>query len=189
MFYTCVDLFCVYVRMYSYVSMGGWCVFQRHYFLVLIHSGVPVVHQRGQPRTGAHSILICQDVTSSGQEGKREGGVKFGWKERDDTQQSTPVCQIGRAHTHIHTHLHKNTHKACQSVNQSMSTWGTRLLPLYPHRHLNTAHWVVQQSAGSARLHTHTVQLWPHWWWLVRIQYMWCGLKSFGHQVNWFNLD
>ena len=68
-------------------------------FLVLIHSGVPAVHECGQPRTGAHSILICQDVTSSGQEGEdrgREGrgGLKFGWKERDDTQQPMPVCLI-----------------------------------------------------------------------------------------------
>lgn len=100
-------------------ATSGRCLFHSQYFLVLIHSRVPVVHQCGQPRTGAHGVLICQDVTSSGPEGKRKGGWGEVWMEKksDDT------------HTHAHMHLCKNTHRACLSVNQSMSTWETQLLP------------------------------------------------------------
>lgn len=100
-------------------ATSGWCLFQSQYFLVLIHSRVPVVHQCGQPRTGAHGVLICQDVTSSGPEGKRKGG----WGESLDGEKE-------RWHPHVRTHAPvQKTHRACLSVNQSMSTWETQLLP------------------------------------------------------------
>lgn len=113
--------------MCSCVSMSGCCLSQRQYF-VSIHSGVPVVHHCGQPRTSAHSILICQDVTISRQEGKETAGQSL-----DGKREMTPDCHCRCAQScekaHTYMHLHKNTHKACQSVDQSMSTWGTRLLP------------------------------------------------------------
>lgn len=125
----CIRVGSLHIRMCSYLSACGWFLFQRQYFsstsisLVFIHSGVPAVQQCGQPMTGAHSILICQNVTGSGQEGK-EKGIKFGWKERNDTQ-SMPACPVVR----VHTYTPAQKHTWSPSLNQSMSTWGTGRLP------------------------------------------------------------
>lgn len=188
MFYTCVDVFCVCVpkwgpSMQECVPMwgvGGWDLFQRQYFLVLIHS-VPAVHQCGQPRTGAQSILICQDVTCSGHEGKM--GVGKVWMERErwhpPVNAGVPSCVDTHQCMHTHTHTStctKNPHKACQSVNQSVSTWGTQLLPFISpqtsqHSSVSctTGHWQCSTSSSYST----TASSWPHGSWMVRMRVRW----------------
>lgn len=132
-------------------ATSGWCLFQSQYFLVLIHSRVPVVHQCGQPRTGAHGVLICQDVTSSGPEGKRKGG----WGESLDGEKE-------RWHPHVRTHAPvQKTHieHVCQSISQCPLE-RLNFCPLYPQRHLNTAHWVHWQCSTPHSYST-TGSLWP----------------------------
>lgn len=64
--------------------------------------------------------------------GERERRVKLGWKERNDTRLSMPMRPIARGCAHTHTHMCTcaKTHiKPASQVHQSMSIWGTRLLP------------------------------------------------------------
>lgn len=159
----------------SHVSMSGWCLFQSQYFLVLIHSRVPVVHQCGQPRTGAHGVLICQDVTSSGPEGKREGwggGSSLDGKKTDDTQQSMLMCPVVHEYTHTHTHMHASVQKHTQSmsVSQSMSTWETQLLPFISPKtsqHSSLSSTTVHCHCSTSYSHSATGSSWPQdgaWW-------------------------
>lgn len=138
------------------------------------------------PSTGAHSILICQDVTGSGQEGKRRRRGKV-WTEK---ARRHPADNAGaHAQTHAQTHTCRKTHRkpASQSISQCPLE-GLNFWPLYPQRHLNTAHWVVQQSAGSASLHTHTVQVWHHWFREVRTRSTWYYQINFVFQAPFFSI-
>lgn len=175
----CIRVESVHVRKCSYVSVGGWYLFQRQYFLVLIHSVTVSLRFSSVAdwRTRAHSILICQDVSSSGQErrgrGKQEAGAKSGWKERDGTQQSIMACPIVRAYTH--TRMSTCTTKtlikpASQSISQCPLE-GLNFCPLYPHRHLNTAHWGAQRGhwqRSASYSHSSTLIPRPHGSWMVR---------------------
>lgn len=127
-------------------ATSGWCLFQSQYFLVLIHSRVPVVHQCGQPRTGAHGVLICQDVTSSGPEGKRKGG----WGEGLDGEKE-------RWHPHACTHAPVQKHAYSMSVSQSVNVHlRDSTSALYIPKDISTQ---LTESTGSAPRHTRTVQL------------------------------
>lgn len=102
--------------------------------LVFIQSAVPAVRLCGQPRAGAHSILICQNVTSFGQQGKRVvGGVQHLNGKREMTLSSQRWCG-------------QSTHEASQSV----PTWSTALLP-----------FISLQTSQRSRLSC-TTACWSH---------------------------
>jgi len=125
----------IYFARYIYIV----CVCERGWVTsvpetVLIHSGVPAVHQCGQTRTGANSIFNlsrCHQLRTTG--GKKEGRGEV-WMERERWHPTVSAC--------AHTHLHTNTHQACQSATRSMSIWGTRLVPFISPR-------TLQQSSPS----------------------------------------
>lgn len=55
-----------------------------------------------------------------------------------------PVCPFERECAHTRAPAQTRTHTSCQSVNQCPHE-GLDFCPLYPRRHHNTVHWLVQQ--------------------------------------------
>lgn len=94
------------------------------------------------------NLSTCHQLWTRGKEKGRVGG-KFGWRKRAMTPTRTHTCTCAKT----------RIEHVCQSISQCPLE-RLNFCPLYPQRHLNTAHWVHWQCSTSHSYST-TGSLWP----------------------------
>lgn len=102
--------------------------------------------------TWRFNLSRCHQLWTRGKEKGRVGG-KFGWRKRAMTPTRTHTCTCAKT----------RIEHVCQSISQCPLE-RLNFCPLYPQRHLNTAHWVHWQCSTSYSYST-TGSLWPQWGW------------------------